>query len=190
MNISKILAGAAMVAALGTAAHATTYVGTRDVAGATVNLSVTTDGAIGVLTQSDVTDWTIGLTDSAGSFTLTSSNSEFLDIGSGLSATSTGLYFDFGSGGIALWENSVIGDDGPFYCLTSNNCWGNSGAAEGVSTQSPESPIEGVPQSGNQLLARAGAVPEPATWAMMLVGVGGLGMSLRGNRRKAAVATA
>jgi hypothetical protein len=33
-----------------------------------------------------------------------------------------------------------------------------------------------------------GGVPEPATWAMMLVGFGGLGAAMRGARRKQAVA--
>ena len=35
-----------------------------------------------------------------------------------------------------------------------------------------------------------GAVPEPATWAMMLAGFGGLGAVLRRARRKLATATA
>ena len=34
------------------------------------------------------------------------------------------------------------------------------------------------------------AVPEPATWAMMLIGIGALGGMLRGSRRKQAFATA
>jgi len=34
------------------------------------------------------------------------------------------------------------------------------------------------------------AVPEPTTWAMMLVGIGGLGMAMRSSRRKQAVVAA
>jgi opacity protein-like surface antigen len=36
--------------------------------------------------------------------------------------------------------------------------------------------------------AGAPAVPEPATWAMMLVGFGGMGVAMRRNRRKSATA--
>lgn len=39
-------------------------------------------------------------------------------------------------------------------------------------------------------LLKAGAIPEPSTWALMLMGLGGLGGALRIARRKAAVATA
>jgi hypothetical protein len=34
------------------------------------------------------------------------------------------------------------------------------------------------------VLASTGAVPEPATWAMMLVGFGGIGMAMRRSRRR------
>ncbi|HEX4180756.1 MAG TPA: PEPxxWA-CTERM sorting domain-containing protein [Caulobacteraceae bacterium] len=43
--------------------------------------------------------------------------------------------------------------------------------------------------SGSQSLSIS-AVPEPAAWAMMLVGFGGLGAAIRSNRRKDAVAAA
>jgi hypothetical protein len=37
------------------------------------------------------------------------------------------------------------------------------------------------------LIGNAGAVPEPATWAMMLVGFGGIGWSMRRRRTTCAV---
>jgi hypothetical protein len=39
-------------------------------------------------------------------------------------------------------------------------------------------------------IGQPGGVPEPATWAMMLMGLGGLGASLRASRRRGAALTA
>ena len=46
--------------------------------------------------------------------------------------------------------------------------------------------------SGNtdQELSGVAAIPEPATWAVMLVGFGGLGLAMRDARRNRAIATA
>ena len=49
--------------------------------------------------------------------------------------------------------------------------------------------ICGYPLSGAVTLGLGSAVPEPATWAMMLVGFGGLGAAMR-TRRRSAAATA
>jgi PEP-CTERM motif len=45
-------------------------------------------------------------------------------------------------------------------------------------------------RTGNQIIgtAAAGGVPEPSTWAMMLVGFVGLGFAFRQSRRKLAMA--
>ena len=42
---------------------------------------------------------------------------------------------------------------------------------------------DGQGSSNAQIFATGGAVPEPATWAMMLLGFGGIGMAMRGSRR-------
>ena len=44
------------------------------------------------------------------------------------------------------------------------------------------------PQYGLRYGGVAFAVPEPSTWALLMIGFGGLGVSLRSRRRGAAVA--
>ena len=42
---------------------------------------------------------------------------------------------------------------------------------------------DGQGSSNAQIFATGGAVPDPATWAMMLLGFGGIGMAMRGSRK-------
>jgi hypothetical protein len=48
----------------------------------------------------------------------------------------------------------------------------------------------GLPSYGNEIRAVSvySAAPEPAAWALMMVGVGGMGAALRTRRRKAVAA--
>jgi hypothetical protein len=56
-----------------------------------------------------------------------------------------------------------------------------------ISETGQQAQIIGVGLGGNQPLVN-GAVPEPATWAVMLIGFGGIGAAIRSNRRKQAAA--
>ena len=76
--------------------------------------------------------------------------------------------------GVAIANNPIIGGDpGPSYeCQGSFSCY---------------VPTDGAIRYITSGYATA-AVPEPAAWAMMLVGFGGLGAALRSRRRKFAAA--
>ena len=69
---------------------------------------------------------------------------------------------------------------------------GNQGAAgtNGVFEFSFYSPITSVtfttPQNSFEIASISAGVPEPAAWALMLVGVGGIGAAMRSRRRQAA----
>ena len=192
MKMTNLFAGAALAAALATAttgAYATTYTGVRTFDGTTVDLSLTTDGVTGVVNQGDILSWNIAITDVAGSADLTPADSQFGILGNAgdMTATPTALTFNFSGGnGIWLWEQTTIGDGGPYYCIDGTGACDFT--SEEASTQWGEADQVGQFVEGSQVIATAG-VPEPATWAMMLVGFGGLGMAMR-SRRRQAVATA
>ena len=86
--------------AIGAAADATVYTAIRAVGGGNLNLSITTDGALGSLLPSNILDWNITMTEGLDAFTLQgpggSNNSTVLLSGTGLSATASQLSFNFG----------------------------------------------------------------------------------------------
>lgn len=81
----------------------------------TVRGSLTTDGTIGVLAFANILDWNLDLIDNLDAtknYTLTIANSSIPSFsGSSLSATATGLFFDFSSPGEFLIQAD---DPGPF----------------------------------------------------------------------------
>ena len=89
-----------------------------------------------------------------------------------------------GGNGVDLWEETTIGDDGPYYCIDGiGTC---DFASEEASTTFGETDQVGQELTGTEVIATA-SVPEPAAWTLVLIGFGGLGAALR-NRRRIAVA--
>lgn len=161
-------------------AAATVYMVNVTAAHATAIGSITTDGTLGTLAQSNITDWTLDLNDGISTFTLSgTANSQRLLIGSGLTASATGLFFDFSGNSVMLFQNPTIGSGKNFLCFTATFlCGGGTNgtsiavlpAGRGYSLQ------QGVQQVATFAVA---GVPEPATWAMMLAGFGMIGFAAR-----------
>jgi hypothetical protein len=171
---SLVFASAVTSLSLFGTAHASVYVATENFDGATVNLSITTN-ATGLLNQSNITSWNIAIHDSAGSVDLTPLDSQVLLSGT-LTATASKLSFNFSNSGLLLFEQTSIGDGGPFWCAQGGtDCFGTSSPALGVSTQFGENPLEQTPERGSVVIGTVSAVPEPSTWAMMILGFFGLG---------------
>jgi hypothetical protein len=180
---------AGLLASLATGAGATTYTGLRSFDGAKVHLVITTkNNATGVLSNADIASWDITVVDAGGSFEMTELNSQIAVFGTDLTATPFALSFDFsGTDSGVLWEAATLGDGGPFYCISSiGPCSGDVGpAAEAASSQYGEVPMAVALRSGDQVIATT-AVPEPAAWTFLLMGFGGLGVTMRSRRRGAA----
>ncbi len=66
----------------------------------------------------------------------------------------------------------------------------SSALTNGLFKFSFDTPVSGIVLSSSTNSLEVGAVPEPATWAVMLLGFGGIGASMRSARRKQAAATA
>jgi|ERR1035437_8204421 hypothetical protein len=163
-------------------AVATTY-NVSDAAGSLfLTGSITTDGHIGALLPGNILGWdlTIG-GPSNPSIIMTSSNSTLAIDGTDLVATSRNLYFDFtdaSSEGAFSVQGAISTNLGGFvYISVGYNLLNGSGEPAIAYLQLQDyypSPItEFRYPSSDQVIATA--VPETATWAMMLLGFTGLG---------------
>ena len=163
-------------------AQAATYIGNRTIGTGSVNLSITTDGTLGVINSANIVDYSIDLLNLDSSFSLNQANSDVFINGTAFTATTTDLLFNFGSNGFALFQAPGIGSGETFYCLQggSTGCFDFAGPGEGVEANG-DYVFPRASGSGVQSIATAsmGAVPEPTTWILMLLGMAGIGFSMR-----------
>lgn len=189
MKTSKFAASAAIIAAMlaSVAAEAATYTVGLTVGPGSVTGTIDTDGTLGVLSIANITDWDLLLNDGATTFLLDGiSNSAALVFGTAFTATATGLFFDFsGTSGsdAVIFQNPFIGAGINYFCLNDalGGCSGNPSA---IGLRVSNVAI-GDPRQGVTLIATAGAVPEPASWALMIAGFGLTGATMR--RRRTAI---
>jgi len=211
------LLGAAVAAATlaASTAHATEYLGQGSYNGASYTMYITTNGATGVLVRSDITAWDLTLSDSNNTVELNQSSSSlyfyhnyftavddadlFSSDNGYLTATPDALSFNFDgafsdASGIFFQGNSFppgsdLLDTGTL-CIQGRGCFDEtSGSGFGVAGDGYDYTY--IPVTGNIVIAEKyvpPGTPEPATWAMMMLGVFGMGAMLRRRRALAGLA--
>lgn len=195
--MKKMIAVVAMMAAAN-GAHATTYVATRTVGAMTAELSITTDDTIGVIKAANIVDWTIKITGYSRTATLEgyfgSENSRVEIKGAALSATATDLLFDFSLNNEAYMlfqvnDSSDISTFRSLYCVQTWNCYDQNHGEEIIGIGFLDQVHDIAARSGVLSIASTPStapVPELASWAMMIAGLGFVGSTMR--RRSARMA--
>ncbi|WP_420383117.1 PEPxxWA-CTERM sorting domain-containing protein [Novosphingobium sp.] len=145
----------------------------------TLSGTITTDGAIGALSVADITAFDLTATNGSTTASCISGGSCALYGSSGFSGSATQLTWDFSA---SPQPEAAFQLPGSFICFGPSGglcAYGNQGnvAAYSVSGNNTAQTYTGVQVLGS--VAAAAAVPEPATWAMMLAGFGLIGFAAR-----------
>ena len=179
-----------VVVAVAAPASATSYLVNQTIGAAGhVTGTIDTDGTTGALGASNISAWDLLVSGPGASITLSNLNSGVYSTGSGLIATSSGITFDYSNpvDSFLIFQAGGFGSQATYWCNASA-----AGSCFQGATASPQYYFDSSRQtearSGVQDIASgaAAAVPEPATWALMILGFGGIGASIR--HRRAALA--
>ena len=175
-------------------AAAATFVGVRNVGSYSVDINIETDGTLGTLVQSNILDWNVIIKGPSGVSPLYGAKSpnrnSNLSLSGPLVAYSDRLeYLDNSIG--QLFINYITRFPGEYlyyYCIQFNGCFDYGGPGEAVEVAGVRNVVR---RTGVITFAavRESAVPEPVSWAMMFVGFGLAGASLRSSRRRAWIAS-
>jgi hypothetical protein len=176
--------------------------------GVPINGTITTDSVLGTLSASDITSWQINQTLDTVHFLsfLNPTNSAVSLTGGALSASATALDFNFGDTTASLLTfespNFFTGGGGLSlqFCDAGSVCTNQNGATSSsveilvliapgsASTSTGSSSNNGTVAIGTA--APVAGVPEPSTWAMMLLGFAGIGFMAYRRKNKPALMAA
>ena len=152
--------------------------------------TITTDGTIGVLQSNNILSYNLQLNDNLRpdfDVDLTPANSGIVeDVGNGLTASATALAFNFSDdGAVFAIQGTTDGFFSGFQYLCFQATFGPCAAGETIVPDYYA--VDGVLATGLSGTLPLNGVPEPTTWAMLLLGFGGLGAVMRSRRRLASV---
>ena len=176
----------------------------------TLTGTITTDGDIGTLAASDILAWNLSVPPNVHRGTSIDSSTGSVSLTSGttaLTATATELFFNFGgstaaalifaSPGFSLSPlGSVMAEqfcNGAANCVNQNNAVLAAGISDVWISPGCCSSSGGISEEGTVAIATAPvtpAVPEPSTWAMMLLGFTGIGFMAYRRKSKPALMAA
>ncbi|MDQ2833150.1 MAG: PEP-CTERM sorting domain-containing protein [Acidobacteriota bacterium] len=144
-----------------------------------VSGTITTDGNLGALSSSDITAYSLTLSNATHTDTLTAANSSESISGSGVTATASGLFYNYVSGESHSTYDYLgfFGNDFTDLCFQSSGCF----TFDGTAYESIFFPFGGGNpvqlQSGNVEIGSIGstaATPEPESFVLLGTGLLGL----------------
>lgn len=130
--------------------------------------TVTTDGTIGILTGADIVGFTLTVSNGASMDTISNTTGdESIVIGSDLTATSSGLFFNFGDTGATGFALTDAGQQNGICFVTATGMCTMTGISIEIGvngTDFTNPPIDGVEQIASVPVS---ATPEPSSIALL-----------------------